>query len=280
MPDQILLAEADGVATMVLNRPEKLNAFDDAMRSEFLVAIDALAARRDLRVLVITGAGRAFSAGGDVAYMVRLKQQGAAYEGGLGTLVDAGATAIRKIVALPCPTIACVNGPAAGGGANLALACDLRIASDRASFGQSFVKIGMHTDWGGSYYLPRLVGLAKALELCWLGDMIDASEALRLGLVNRVVPHDALETETRALAARLAAAPQTSVRAAKRNLRAGLARTLAECLDAEYQAQAACWESADSGEGVRAFVEKRAPSFAAGARDEAAIPSPASRRFE
>lgn len=280
MPDQILLAEADGVATMVLNRPEKLNAFDDAMRAEFLVAIDALAARRDLRVLVITGAGRAFSAGGDVAYMVRLKQQGAAYEGGLGTLVDAGATAIRKIVALPYPTIACVNGPAAGGGANLALACDLRIASERASFGQSFVKIGMHTDWGGSYFLPRLVGLAKALELCWLGDMVEAHEAHRIGLVNHLVPHDLLEAETRALALRLTAAPQTSVRAAKRNLRAFLSRTLDESLDAEYEAQAACWESPDSSEGVRAFVEKRPPGFAGAALDAAAAPAAASRRFE
>ena len=280
MPDQILLAEADGVATLVLNRPEKLNAFDDAMRAEFLVAIDTLAARRDVRVLVITGAGRAFSAGGDVAYMVRLKQHGAAYEGGLGTLVDAGAQAIRKIVALPYPTIACVNGPAAGGGANLALACDLRIASDRASFGQSFVKIGMHTDWGGSYFLPRLVGLAKALELCWLGDMVEAEEARRIGLVNHLVPHDLLEAETRALALRLAAAPQTSVRAAKRNLRAYLSRTLDEALDAEYETQAACWESPDSGEGVRAFVEKRPPSFGAGARDGDALPSGAARRFE
>jgi 2-(1,2-epoxy-1,2-dihydrophenyl)acetyl-CoA isomerase len=280
MPDQILLAEADGVATMVLNRPEKLNAFDDAMRAEFLAAIDALAARRDVRVLVITGAGRAFSAGGDVAYMVRLKQQGAGYEGGLGTLVDAGATAIRKIVALPYPTVACVNGPAAGGGANLALACDLRIASDRASFGQSFVKIGMHTDWGGSYFLPHLVGLSKALELCWLGDMVEAHEAHRIGLVNHLVPHDLLETETRALALRLAAAPQTSVRAAKRNLRAFLSRTLEESLDAEYQTQAACWESPDSGEGVRAFVEKRPPSFGAAALDLAAAPPAAAWRFE
>src|SRR5262249_31515884 len=177
MSDHILLAEADGVATLVLNRPEKLNAFDDAMRGEFLAAMDALAERPGVRAVVITGAGRAFSAGGDVAYMVRLKQQGAAYEGGLGTLVAAGALAIARIAALPYPTLACVNGPAAGGGANLALACDLRIASERASFGQSFVKIGMHTDWGGSGSLPRLVGLARALELCWLGDLIDARGA-------------------------------------------------------------------------------------------------------
>jgi len=280
MPDQILLAEADGVATMVLNRPEKLNAFDDAMRAEFLATVDGLAARRDVRALVITGAGRAFSAGGDVSYMVRLKQQGAEYESGLGTLVEAGATAVLKIAALPYPTIACVNGPAAGGGCNLALACDLRIASERASFGQSFVKIGMHTDWGGSYFLPRLVGLAKALELCWLGDMVEAEEAFRIGLVNHLVPADVLEAETGALARRLAAAPQTSVRAAKRNLRAYLSRTLEESLDAEYQAQAACWESPDSGEGVRAFVEKRPPGFGAAGSDETAVPSLAARTFE
>ena len=281
MSDQILLAESDGVVTLVLNRPDKLNAFDDAMRAQFLAAIEAVAARTEVRVLVITGAGRAFSAGGDVAYMVRLKQQRATYEAGLGTLVAAGTTAVSAIAALPFPTIACVNGPAAGGGANLALACDLRIASDRASFGQSFVKIGMHTDWGGSYFLPRQVGLAKALELCWLGDMVDAAEALRIGLVNRVVPHAALDEETRTLALRLSGAPQTSVRAARRNLRASMARTLDECLDAEYLAQGACWASADSEEGVRAFVEKRPPRF--GGRvveDGTAAPSAAARRFE
>ena len=280
MSDQILLAEADGVATLVLNRPEKLNAFDDAMRGQFLAAIETVAARSGIRALVITGAGRAFCAGGDVAYMVRLKQEGASYEGGLGTLVQAGTTAIARIASLPFPTIACVNGPAAGGGCNLALACDLRIASERASFGQSFVKIGMHTDWGGSYSLPRLVGLSKALELCWLGDMVEATEALRIGLVNRVVPHERLDEETRALAVRLATAPQTSVRAAKHNLRASMARTLDECLEAEYEAQGACWKSPDSDEGGRAFVEKRAPRFSGTPMGDPAVPSGAARRFE
>ncbi len=279
MSEQILLAEADGVATLVLNRPEKLNAFDDAMREQFLAAIETVATRPGIRALVITGAGRAFSAGGDIAYMVRLKQEGADYERGLGTLVAAGATAISRIASLPFPTIACVNGAAAGGGCNLALACDLRVASDRASFGQSFVKIGMHTDWGGSYLLPRLVGLSKALELCWLGDMVEAAEALRIGLVNRVVPHDRLDEETRTLALRLASAPQTSVRAAKHNLRASAGRTLDECLEAEYEAQGACWAGPDSAEGVRAFVEKRPPGFDAGPGDHAA-PSAAARRFE
>jgi 2-(1,2-epoxy-1,2-dihydrophenyl)acetyl-CoA isomerase len=280
MSEQVLLAEADGVATLVLNRPEKLNAFADDMRGQFTAAIDAIAARPGVRVLVITGAGRAFCTGGDVGFMVGLKERGAAFEGGLSTLVTAGGRAITRLVSLPFPTIACVNGPAAGGGCNLALACDLRIASDRASFGESFVRIGLHADWGGTFFLPRLVGTARALELCWLGDMIDAAEALRIGLVNRVVPHERLSEETRALAARLAVAPQTSVRAAKRNLRASAGRTLDECLEAEFEAQAACWESADSDEGVRAFVEKRPAAFAGEAGADAGAPSAAARRFE
>lgn len=280
MPDLVLLAEADGVATLVLNRPEKLNAFADDMRAQFVAAIDTVAARSGVRVLVITGAGRAFCAGGDIAYMVRLKEQGVPYEQGLGTLVATGTRAIARLAALPFPTIACVNGPAAGGGCNLALACDLRIASERASFGQSFVKIGMHVDWGGTYFLPRLVGVSKALELCWLGDMVEAAEALRLGMVNRVVPHERLDEETRALAVRLARAPQASVRMVKEHLRASAGRTLTEALDAEYEAQAVCWASPDSDEGVRAFVEKRAPDYGTLAAAGAGAPSAAARRFE
>jgi enoyl-CoA hydratase/carnithine racemase len=279
MSEHILLAEADGVATLVLNRPDRLNAFADDMRGEFADALETIAAWPGVRVLVITGAGRAFSAGGDVAFMVRLKETGAGFEG-LAPLVGAGGRAIARLVSLPFPTIASVNGPAAGGGCNLALACDLRIASDRASFGQSFVRIGLHTDWGGTYFLPRLVGVSKALELCWLGDMVEADEALRIGLVNRLVPHERLAEETRALAARLAAAPRASVRAAKRNLRASAWRTLDECLDAEFEAQATCWDSPDSGEGVRAFVEKRPPVFGTAGEIGDPVPSAAARRFE
>ena len=279
MSEQILLTEAGGVATLTLNRPEKLNAFADDMRDQFVAAVDALAKRADVRVLVLTGAGRAFSAGGDINYMVDWKERGAAYRGGLSTLVEAGAGAVSRLVSLPFPTIACVNGPAAGGGCNLALACDLRIASDRASFAQSFVRIGLHPDWGGTYFLPRLVGLSKALELCWLGDLVEAAEALRIGLVNRVVPHERLDEETRALAARLAAAPRTSVRLAKLHLRASAERTLEECLAAESEAQEACWASDDSGEGVRAFVEKRAAVFN-GAPSAASSASGFVHRFE
>ena len=261
MSELVVLAEADGVATMVLNRPDKLNAFDLEMREQFIAAIDTVATSPTVRVLVITGAGRAFCAGGDVAFMVRLKQQGTSFEDGLGHLVDTGRIAIARLFALPIPTIAAVNGAAAGGGANVALACDLRLASDRASFGQSFIKIGLHPDWGGTYSLPRLVGIAKALELSWLGDQVDAAEALRIGLVNRVVEHDRLLDETRVLAARLAAAPQQSLRAIKQNVRAGALRSLEECLEVEYATQAACWRNPDSDEGVRAFVERRTPSF-------------------
>jgi len=211
---------------------------------------------------VITGAGRAFCAGGDVQHMVALRERGESFDA-LRPLLDAGRAVIERLVALPFPTVAAVNGPAAGAGMNLALACDLRVASDQATFGETFARIGLHLDWGGSWFLPRLVGSSRAMELCWLGDPIGAGEALRVGLVNRVWPQAEFERSWRELAARLAAAPATSVRLAKQNLRASPGRSLEECLDAETAAQAACWASADSAEGLRAFVEKRPPAFGA-----------------
>lgn len=275
MNDLVILAEADGVATLLLNRPEKLNAFDIPMSEQLAAALEAVEAR-GARALVVTGAGRAFSAGGDLRFMVDLKERESGYEG-LAPLVEGGGSAVARIAALPFPTIAAVNGPAAGGGLNLALACDLVVASDRATFGQTFVRIGLHVDWGGSHFLPRRVGLAKALELCWTGDMIDASEALRIGLVEHVWPHESFDGEVRSLAARLASAPRASVRLAKQSLRAGLTRTLAQCLAAETEAQAECWISPDSAEGIRAFVEKRKAAFGAG---KDAAPEAAAHRFE
>jgi len=215
MPDLILLAEADGVATMVLNRPEKLNAFDDAMRAEFLAAIDALSARPDVRVLIITGAGRAFSAGGDVAYMVRLKQQDAAYEGGLGTLVAAGTTAISKITALPFPTVACVNGPAAGGGCNLALACDLRIAAREAKLGLPEARLGLVPGAGGTQRLTRIAGPAIAARVILTGEVLDGSAAEAAGLVQWAVARAELAGRAAAIATQVAALPGEALQACK-----------------------------------------------------------------
>jgi 2-(1,2-epoxy-1,2-dihydrophenyl)acetyl-CoA isomerase len=265
MSDLVLLDVADHVATLTLNRPDKLNAIHPELGAALVEALERVAADPEARVLVITGTGRAFSAGGDIGHMSSLKRRDADYQEFL-PLLEAGRAAVRRLVALPIPTIAAINGAAAGGGLNLALACDLRIASDRATLGQTFARLGLHIDWSGSYTLPRLVGLAKALELCWLGDMIDAAEALRIGLVNRVVPHARFAEEVRALAARLAAGSQTTIRLTKRNLSASLDRSLGDCLEAEIEAQEICWRSPDVAEGTEAFLEKRPARF--GARPE------------
>jgi len=260
MPQTIRLDIDAGVARITLDRPDKLNAFADDMREQLVAALDHVAAAGDVNVLVIAGAGRGFCAGGDVHHMVALERNAAGFEA-LSPLLERGRAIVKRIAALPFPTLAAVHGVAAGAGLNLALACDLRLASDRASFGETFVRLALHPDWGGTYALPRLVGLPKALDLCWTGEVIDAAEALRIGLVNRVIPHDRFEAEVAEFAAGLARAPQASVRLAKRTLRAALARTLDACLDAEDEAQRVCWESPDLHEGLTAFVDKRAPRF-------------------
>jgi 2-(1,2-epoxy-1,2-dihydrophenyl)acetyl-CoA isomerase len=276
----ILLAVTDGVAVITLNRPEKLNAFAEDMRERLVAALDAVAADPTVRVVVVTGAGRGFCSGGDVQHMVELKARDAQFAA-LAPLLEAGRAVVSRFTALEVPTLAAVNGVAAGAGCNLALACDLRFASDAARFGETFVRIGLHPDWGGVHHLPRLVGRARALDLVWSGEMVDAHEALRLGLVERVWPAAEFEREWRAWAQRIASAPATSIRAAKRALGLALGRSLDENLAAEVRAQAACWASADSGEGLRAFVEKRPPRFGAPpVAPEDAAPSAAARRFE
>jgi 2-(1,2-epoxy-1,2-dihydrophenyl)acetyl-CoA isomerase len=176
-------------------------------------------------------------------------------------LIEAGRRVVTVIRDSSKPVIASVNGVAAGGGANLALACDLRIASRDAKLGQTFNRIGLHPDWGGTYFLPRLVGPAKALELFWLADVIDADECLRLGLFNRVVAPEALAAETAALARTLAAKPALAIAMAKRAVYESLTKTLPEMLDYELDAQIRCFQSGDAREGITAFTEKRAPKF-------------------
>ena len=253
----VLLARTGRVGNLTLNRPEKLNAFAGEMRREIADALDELERDDSVRVIVITGAGRAFCAGADVAYMAELveKQDTTA----MAALVEAGRRVVMTIRRSAKPVIGAINGVAAGGGANLALACDVRIASDHAVIAQSFNRIGLHPDWGGTYFLPRLVGPAKALELMWDALPVDASECLRLGLVNRVVPHELLAETVSIYAAMLAAKPALSISLTKRAIYQSLDHSLPEMLDYELEAQLQCSRTRDAAEGIRAFVAKRAP---------------------
>lgn len=249
----------DAIGTITLDRPEKLNALIADMRDAIATAFQRMGADETVRVVVVTGAGRAFCAGADVGYLAELIRS-QAFEEAMA-LVEAGRGVITAIRDMPKPVIAAVNGPAAGGGANLALACDLRIAAESASIGQTFNRIGLHPDWGGTYHVPRLVGPARAAELFFFADMIPAAEAERIGLFNRVVPDDELMDEARAWAARLAAKPQLPLRLAKRAIQRSLAASADEMLDYETAAQEACFRSEDALEGVVAFLEKRPPQF-------------------
>lgn len=255
----ILVHDTDGIGHITLNRPERLNSFADRMRQEIASAVETLADRQDVRVIVITGAGRGFCTGADVTFLKEIVDRGD--EAALRDLVEAGRAVVTAIREAPKPVIASLNGPAAGGGANLALACDIRIASERASIGQTFNRIGLHPDWGGTYFLPRLVGPAIAAELIFTGAMIPAEEARRLGIFNRVVPHENLGEETAALARELARKPSLSLRLAKQAIHRSLDSTLEEMLDFELEAQLRCGGSADGREGISAFVEKREPRF-------------------
>src|SRR5256714_15174371 len=176
---QAIIYSTDGpVATIKLNRPEKLNAFGGSMREDLLEALEVAAADDNVRVLVVTGEGRGFSAGGDIDHLKQLREK--ADEQGLRTVLAAGQQITRRMRSLPKPVIAAINGPCAGAGFSFALGCDIRIASDAATFGASFARIGLHPDWGGSWFLPRLVGSAAASELLFTGSLISAQEAERI----------------------------------------------------------------------------------------------------
>ncbi len=255
----ILIEVSDGVGTLTLNRPDRLNAFESVMRKELVAAAEALVENEAVRAIVVTGSGRAFCAGADVHYMGDALQQHD-YESAMG-LVLSGGEAVRLLRQAPKPVLASINGPAAGGGANLALACDLRIASDRASIGQVFHRIGLHPDMGGTYFLPRLVGESRALELIWSAEMVPAERCLELGLVNRVVAHDRLAEETAAWARHLASLPPLAVRLVKAAVYRAFSASLAQALETESEHQLQCFRSADALEGLAAFGDKRAPAF-------------------
>lgn len=259
MYEHILISETEGITTITLNRPDKLNAFIGHMRRDLAEALEHAGSDRNVRVVIITGAGRAFCAGGDVAFMAELMERHDSEE--FARILGAGRRVINAIRSMTKPVIAAINGPAAGAGFNLALACDLRIASNNATFSQSFTKIGLHPDWGGTYFLPRLVTPNKACELFFLGDTIDAAEAGRLNLVNRVVAPEELEAVTLQLAERLRAAPPIALAAMKHAVYRSSGADLEEMLRYETESQLRCFESEDGHEGVHAFFEKRDPQF-------------------
>ena len=259
MYEHIQIATADCIQTITLNRPDRLNAFIGHMRRDLAEAIEHAGSDRNVRVVIITGAGRAFCAGGDIAFMAELMQRRNAEE--FSRILGAGRRVILAIRQMTKPVIASVNGPASGAGCNLALACDLRIASTNATFSQSFAKVGLHPDWGGTYFLPRLVTPNKACEMFFLGESIDAEEAARLGMVNQVVGPEELESATLELAQRLRAAPPIALAAAKHAVYMSQASELEEMLRYETEAQLRCFESDDGHEGIHAFLEKREPKF-------------------
>jgi 2-(1,2-epoxy-1,2-dihydrophenyl)acetyl-CoA isomerase len=250
----------DAIATLTLNRPERLNALGDTLREDFYDAIVRTSADPEVRVMIITGAGKGFCSGGDVKAMNEAKES--QRERPILEKVAPGRD--RTLLAMrdaPQPIIAAVNGAAAGAGMNLALGCDIRLASTAARFGETFVKRGLHPDWGGTYFLPRLVGMAKAAEMIFTGDMIDAAEALRIGVVSAVYPPVELMPAAYDLARRIAAGPPIAIRLAKRALYHGEGTDLQGGLEFETFAQNVCFETEDAREGIRAFVDKRAPQF-------------------
>jgi len=250
----------DGIATLTLNRPERLNALGDSLRDDLHDAIVRSSVDPDVRVIVVTGAGKGFCAGGDVKAMNENREAGRERP----VLEKVAPSRDRTLLAMqdaPQPIIAAVNGAAAGAGMNLALACDIRIASTAARFAQAFVRRGLHPDWGGTYFLPRIVGMAKAAEMIFTGDLIDADEALRLGIVSRVVPPEELMPAVHELARKIATGPPVAIRLARRALYHNAECDLRQALEFETFAQNVCQDTEDAREGIRAFVEKRAPVF-------------------
>lgn len=249
-----------GVGVITLNRPDVLNAFDDHLGKRAVEVVQEASHDRSVRCLVITGAGRAFSAGEDLAALAGTYEQGTAPE--LGDILrERYNPLIRAITAAPKPVVAAINGVAAGAGASVALACDFRIASERAKLTLAFVKVGLVPDSGGVWFLTRMVGASKAWEIAATGDLIGAEEALRLGLVHKVVPDSEFDATWRSFAQTLASGP-TRALALTKELIAGVAhRSLNEQLDVEVEAQTEAGRTRDHMEGVQAFLSKRHPRF-------------------
>jgi 2-(1,2-epoxy-1,2-dihydrophenyl)acetyl-CoA isomerase len=260
MEQDLIETSSDGIATLTLNRPQRLNALSRGMLEGLLGALARLAGDPNVGAIVLTGAGRAFCAGGDVKRMAEHTSELSVDEETRD--LRARMEVSRLLHEIPKPTIAMVNGPAAGAGMSLALACDLRVAGQSARFVTAFANVGFSGDFGGSYFLAKLVGTGKARELYYTAEPVDAAQALALGIVNRVVDDADLAETTMKLARKLAHGPRIALALMKKNFNAAESGSLAELLDLEARGQIETGRTADHKEAARAFVEKRAPVFA------------------
>ena len=255
----LLESRQDGIATLVLNRPDKLNALNSELSTALNDALAPIADDGSIHVVVLNGAGRAFCAGGDLGAIGKGREINETDE--LGPILRSGMQAVLKMRLMPQPVIAAVNGAAAGAGMNIALAADIRIAADAATFGENFSRVGLFPDYGGTFFLPQLVGPSMAAEMFYTGEMIDAATALRLGIVSRVVPVAQLEGEVKKLAQKIAQGPPIAIRAVKKLMFGSHKDSLVKALDHEVDMQMKCFHSEDCSEGIRAFFEKRLPKF-------------------
>lgn len=250
---------SDGIATLTLNRPDKLNAFTPEMLEKWLESLEDARTNPDVRVIVMTGTGRAFTTGGDVEGFTASAKQSAA--GIRKHLVDGVQRLPRKLAEIDKPVIAALNGLATGGGLDIALACDIRFAAESARFAETYAKMGLIPGAGGAWLLPRLVGTAKALELFWSCDWVEAREAERLGLVNKVFADAELMEGTYAFARKVADSAPLAVQTVKRVMRLGLDKDLAAALDLAASSMPMVRMSEDHQEALAAFKEKRTPLF-------------------
>ncbi|QIN79828.1 2-(1,2-epoxy-1,2-dihydrophenyl)acetyl-CoA isomerase [Rubrobacter marinus] len=263
MYETVSLHKHDGAAVIALNRPKVLNAFDGQMHEELFDALNDAASDRSVRCVVLRGEGRGFSAGADLAEVIKGDDNPDGPD--LGEyLRKTYSRLVVRMVEMEKPIIAALHGPVYGAGLGIALASDLRVAAESAKFSVAFVKIGLMPDAGVSFFLPRLIGLGRAMEMSMLGDGVDAAEALGYGLVNRVVPDDALEGEVAALASRLASLPTAALGRMKGALHASFETDLAAALEREAVGQTFCGYTKDHKEGVAAFFEKREATFTGG----------------
>jgi 2-(1,2-epoxy-1,2-dihydrophenyl)acetyl-CoA isomerase len=258
MSDDVIIRVQDKVATLIFNRPDKLNALSRDLLVDSIEALTQWSRDPKIGAVVVTGTGRAFCAGGDVSTMARDQEQ--SLEQDIDRLRQMQEVS-WLLYNMPKVTIAAVNGFAMGAGLGVCLACDLRIASDQAKFGTAYAKVGFGGDFGTTWLLTRYVGTPKAKELFFLPDVIDAGEALRLGLVNRVVSADSLEEHVKQSADRISNGPLVSYRYMKANINASLNTDFRTMLDREPETHLRCAQTQDHKEGVRAFLEKREPNF-------------------